>query len=88
MDCRKQRIVQRLNGIIKNGTVLQENYITKKQMNKALMAFLIHYIFYRRHGGLRKELNVKTPYQAVEKWFELKPEPNEMSSRIPFNFKI
>ena len=40
----------------------------------------------QRHGGLKKELNVKTPYQAFEKWFEIKPEPNEMNSRIPFNF--
>lgn len=38
------------------------------------MAFLMHYMLYKRHGGLRRELNVKTPYQAVEKWFELKPE--------------
>ncbi len=24
--------------------------------------------------GVRKELNVKTPFQVVEKWFMLKPE--------------
>ncbi len=35
----------------------------------ALIAFLVHYILYRRHGGLRKELNVKTPNLD-------KPEPN------------
>jgi hypothetical protein len=35
---------------------------------------LMYYILYRRHGGLRKELNVKTPFQAIEKWFEMKPE--------------
>ena len=38
------------------------------------MSFLVHYMLYKRHGRLRRELNVKTPYQAVEKWFELKPE--------------
>jgi len=27
-----------------------------------------------RHGGVRKELRVKTPFQAVEKWFMLKSE--------------
>ncbi|TAF93803.1 MAG: hypothetical protein EAZ32_00940 [Cytophagia bacterium] len=27
-----------------------------------------------RHGSLRKELEVKTPFQAVEKWFVIKPE--------------
>jgi hypothetical protein len=29
---------------------------------------------FRRHGSLRKELNVKTPLKAVYKWYELKPE--------------
>jgi hypothetical protein len=66
-------MVERVNGTIKNGTILKEIYTNKKEMNNALMAFLVHYILYRRHGGLRRELNVKTPYQAVEKWFELKP---------------
>jgi hypothetical protein len=28
----------------------------------------------RRHGSLRKELNVKTPFNAIEKWYQLKPE--------------
>ncbi len=26
-------------------------------MNSALIAFLVHYILNKRHGGLRKELN-------------------------------
>jgi len=34
----------------------------------------MYYILYRRHGSLRKELNVKTPYDAIVKWFEIKPE--------------
>ena len=37
-------------------------------------AFLIYYILYRKHGSLRKELHVKTPFHAVEKWFGLKPD--------------
>ena len=39
---------------------------------------------YRRHGGLRKELNVKTPFNAIEKWFEIKP---ELFLQNPLNFK-
>ena len=31
------------------------------------------YNLYRRHGSLRKELNVKTPFDAIEKWFQLEP---------------
>jgi hypothetical protein len=53
-------------------------------MNDALMAFLVYYMLYRRHGGVRKELNVKTPFQAVEKWFMLKP---EIFKQNPCEFK-
>ncbi len=42
-------------------------YANKKETNDALMAFIIYYMLYKRHGGLRRELNVKTPYQAIEK---------------------
>ena len=30
--------------------------------------------FNRRHGSLRKELNVRTPFDAVGSWFQTKPE--------------
>ena len=62
-------MVERANGIIKKETILKENYANKKEMNDALMAFLAYYMLYRRHGGVREELNIKTPFQAVEKWF-------------------
>jgi hypothetical protein len=35
--------------------------------------------------GLRKELNVKTPFDAVEKWYKSKP---EILNKIPMNLKI
>lgn len=34
----------------------------------------VFYNLYRGHGSLRKELKVKTPIDAVKKWFELKSE--------------
>ena len=43
-------------------------------MIKALNTFLINYLVYPRHGGVRKELNVNIPFNAIEKWYELKPE--------------
>ena len=43
-------------------------------MNQDLMNFLVHYNLYRRHGSLRRELKVKTPFNAVEKWQQLDPE--------------
>ena len=75
-------MVERADGIIKKGTILKENYANiyiehgrnKEEMNDALMAFPVYYMLYGRHGGVRKELRVKTPFQAVEKWFMLKPE--------------
>ncbi|MBP5241066.1 MAG: hypothetical protein J6Z26_04080, partial [Bacteroidales bacterium] len=36
--------------------------------------FLVYYNLYRRHGGLVKELNVRTPIEACVKWLELQPE--------------
>jgi len=77
-------MVERVNGTIKNGTILKETYANKNEMNSALIAFLVHYILYRRHGGLRKELNVKTPMQAIEKWFDMKP---EIFKQKPLEFK-
>ena len=44
------------------------------ELNKNLIKFLIFYNLSRRNGGLRKELNVKTPLDALKKWYELKPE--------------
>ena len=67
-------MVERVNGTIKNGTILKEKYENLFEMISALNIFLIHYMLYRRHGGVRKELNVKTPFNAIEKWYELKPE--------------
>ena len=67
-------MVERANGIIKNATILQEDYADKNLMDKALQKFLLFYILTRKHGSLRKELNVRTPYEALEKWYELKPE--------------
>ncbi|MGC3977991.1 MAG: integrase core domain-containing protein [Paludibacteraceae bacterium] len=65
-------MVERVNGTIKNSTILKTNYNTKVEMNLDLMRFLIYYNLNRRHGSLRKELNVKTPFQAIEEWFLLK----------------
>ena len=56
-----------------------------EEMNAGLKDFLIHYNLYRRHGSLRRVLKVKTPFQAVEKWYE--PEP-EIFTNHPMIFKI
>jgi len=77
-------MVERANGIIKSNTILREQYPDKQTMETALMRFLAFYMLYRRHGSLKRELGVKTPFEAVEKWYELKP---EIFSENPLQFK-
>jgi hypothetical protein len=67
-------MVEKANDTIKQGTIKRNEYADKEQMNKDLMGFLVHYNLYRRHGSIRKELNVKTPFDAIEKWYKIKPE--------------
>lgn len=67
-------MVERVNGTIKQNTIKRNQYETLQEMNNDMMDFLQIYNLHRLHGGLRRELNVKTPIQAIEKWYELKPE--------------
>jgi len=77
-------MVERVNGTIKNNTIKKYNYENIEQINSDLMRFVVFYNLYRRHGSLRKELNVKTPYDAIEKWFEINP---EIFNQNPLQFK-
>ena len=67
-------MVERVNGIIKTNTILKNKYQNNQEMNQDLAKFVSFYNLFRRHGSLRKELNVKTPFQAIEKWHQLRPE--------------
>ena len=67
-------MVEKANDTIKNGTILIEHFNNKNSMENSLKKFLLFYILYRRHGGIYKELKLKTPMQALEKWYEVKPE--------------
>ena len=67
-------MVEKANDIIKKGTVKRTNYDNLEQMNNDLMQFLVHYNLYRRHGSLRRELKVKTPFDAVTKWKSIDPD--------------
>jgi len=57
-------MVERVNGTIKNGTILKENYSdiyiehsrNKEEMNSTFMAFLVYYMLYRRHTDLKNNL--------------------------------
>ena len=80
-------MVERLNGIIKNDTILKTKYKSKIEMETDLLRFFKFYNLNRRHGSLKRELKVKTPIQAIEKWHEMKPEifkitPKEFENKI------
>lgn len=80
-------MVEKANDIIKTKTIKITRYNSLEEMKDDLMNFLVHYNLYRRHGSLRRELKVKTPFNAVEKWFELdeeifKQKPDEFKQKI------
>jgi len=80
-------MVERVNGTIKNNTILLNNYENQSEMQYDLNGLLVYYNINRRHGSLRKELSVKTPFQAIEKWYLLKPEifkiePQEFKNKL------
>ena len=77
-------MVERANGIIKAATIKVEEYGSREEMVKDLDKFLIYYLFNRRHGSLRKELNVRTPYEALESWYNLEP---KLFTRHPEKFR-
>lgn len=77
-------MVERANGTIKNNTIKINEYNNKNKMQEELLKFLIYYILYRRHGSLKKELNVKTPFDAIEKWFKINP---KLFKENPLQFK-
>ena len=61
-----------LNGF--NEEIKAQDYENIDDVKKDLNKFLIYYNFNRRHGSLRKELKVRTPFNAVQSWFQTKPE--------------
>lgn len=77
-------MVERANGIIKQATIVKHEYLNKEEMEDDLMRFLVFYNLHRRHGSLRKELHVKTPFEATVKWHTLIPEIFKMN---PIEFK-
>ncbi len=66
-------MVERVNGTIKNATIKVETYKNIKELKEDLQKFLIYYNINRRDGSLRRELKVRTPYEAVQSWFKTEP---------------
>lgn len=67
-------MVERVNGTIKAKTIKATTYANVDEMKADLALFLIFYNFSRPHGGLKKELKVRTPFDALNVWYKLSPE--------------
>ena len=77
-------MVERANSMIKEATIKAHTYATVNEMKHDLVKFLYYYLFYRRHSGLYKELKVRTPYEALQKWYNLEP---SLFTTPPDNFR-
>lgn len=67
-------MVERANGLIKDRTIKVQNYNNLQEMVADLDKFLLFYLFSRRHGSLSKELRVRTPFEALQYWYNLEPD--------------
>ena len=66
-------MVEKSNDTIKSNTLKINKYENVEEMTKDLLSFMVYYNLNRRHTSLRKELWVKTPYDALEYWYEKEP---------------
>jgi transposase InsO family protein len=67
-------MVERVNGTIKDATVKVLTYKNEAELKADLDKFLVYYNLNRRHSGLRRELKVRTPFEALLCWYKIKPE--------------
>jgi len=77
-------MVEKSNDTIKSNTLKINKYNNAEEMNKDLINFMVYYNLNRRHTSLRKELWVKTPYDALEYWYE---KDNSLFKEDLFDFK-
>ncbi len=63
-------MVEKSNDTIKSNTLKIKSYETLKKWLKIYLVFMVYYNLNRRHSSLRRELWVKTPYNALEYWYE------------------
>lgn len=63
-------MVERTNGLIKQGTTKQHTYQSVQEMKRDLHLWFVHYNFLRKH----RRIGRITPYQAVCQWHQKQPE--------------
>jgi transposase InsO family protein len=67
-------MVERLNRTIKENTIFKNNFNSIEELALSISNFSIFYNLERKHSGIVKELNLRTPFDAVLYWFKNKPE--------------
>lgn len=67
-------MVERVNGTIKDATIKVLTYKDETELKADLDKFLVYYNLNRRHGSLKRELKVRTPFEAVQCWYRMNPE--------------
>ncbi len=67
-------MVERVNGTIKDATVKVLTYKNEAELKADLDKFLVYYNLNRRHSSLRRELKVRTPFEALQCWYRIDPE--------------
>ena len=63
-------MVERTNGLIKQGTTKAHTYQSVEEMKHDLHIWFVHYNFFRKH----RRIGRITPYQAVCRWHQKQPE--------------
>ena len=77
-------MVEKVNDTIKSNTVNKVIYDDSIALINDLLRFMIYYNLERRHSGIYSEIRKKTPYEALEYYYQLMPEKFKCS---PIEFK-
>jgi len=77
-------MVERLNHTVKSNTLKIHEYENLNDMKIDLTEFMIYYNLERKHSSLKSEIWVKTPFQALEYWYNLTP---NIFKENPVDFK-
>ena len=77
-------MVEKVNDTIKSGTLKKVEYGDANSMINDLNGFMVHYNLERRHSGIYSEIRKKTPYEALEHYYEIMP---EKFKETPFEFR-
>jgi len=80
-------MVEKVNDTIKSATIKKIEYDSAQSMINDLIRFMIYYNLERRHSSIYSEIRKKTPYDALEYYYEIMPEKFK-ESPIEFREKL